>query len=35
MRNDIIVLILGTVVSFPLGLALGVPWLLLQGAVEV
>ncbi len=28
MRNDIIVLILGTVVSFPLGLALGLPWLL-------
>ncbi|MEE8218896.1 MAG: hypothetical protein V3S03_08025, partial [Vicinamibacteria bacterium] len=28
MRNDIMVLILGTVVSFPLGLALGLPWLL-------
>lgn len=28
MRNDLIVLILGTVVSFPLGLALGQPWLL-------
>jgi hypothetical protein len=28
MRNDIIALILGTLVSFPLGLAIGVPWLL-------
>ncbi|MCG6919805.1 MAG: hypothetical protein LJF15_01795 [Acidobacteria bacterium] len=28
MRNDIIVLILATVVSFPLGLAIGQPWLL-------
>ncbi len=28
MRNDIIVLILTTVVSFPLGLALGQAWLL-------
>lgn len=28
MRNDIIVLILATVVSFPLGLALGQWWLL-------
>lgn len=28
MRNDIIALILGTIVSFPLGLAIGVPWLL-------
>jgi len=28
VRNDIIVLILATVVSFPLGLAIGQPWLL-------
>jgi len=28
VRNDIIVLILATVASFPLGLAIGLPWLL-------